>query len=671
MKPHPPGLLRAGVDPDVVMMIGMAGHVDHGKTSLVRLLTGCNTDRLKAEQERGMTIDLGFAPCTLGGAYCVGIVDVPGHEKFIRNMVAGVSGIDLAVLVIAADDGIMPQTIEHFQIMDLLGVRYGIVALTKIDLVTPDRVDEVTRQIRTFFQGTFMADALICPLSSETGEGVFEFYDALVARVKSAAGRVGSRLRGLVRQPRRGVFRMPIERTFPQKGFGTVVTGTPLDGAIRVGEEVELVPGGQVGRVRGIQRFLREATEGSHGQCLAINVPELGREPPVRGQVLCQPGFLKAGVCFGVHLRTVPGLAPPLANAETVKFHTGTDEKTAKLYLLETRLLPPGQTGFAVVVLAHPVAAAVHDRFIIRRPSPAATVAGGGILAALPDAHHFRKKHVLDALKERHALFSDVDLASLEGIDREIAYLLRTQYPVGASLRELACAALLPDGVALESLSRLSGVLALQPEYFISEEVYCARRAEVEARIREAAEKESLSLRLSDLRKGFEAWPAPLWNAIRRDLESGQQVGIRGDRLVLHEAVAKLNEADRTLMAALLQIYENTAFHSPRPDELPALVHAPQERVNRLLDLLCSDGKLVRVAKSVVLSYNVFKRAQDMVVRTIQERGVLDSADFKHSIQSSRKYALAILDCLDTRRVTVRSGNDRRLAADYQRNLVT
>jgi selenocysteine-specific elongation factor len=499
---------------------------------------------------------------------------------------------------------------------------------------------------------------------------------------------------------------MPIERTFAQKGFGTVVTGTPLDGAIRVGEEVELVPGGQVGRVRGIQRFLREATEGSHGQCLAINVPELGREPPVRGQVLCQPGFLKAGVCFGVHLRTVPGLVNPLANAETVKFHTGTDEKTAKLYLLENRLLPAGQTGFAVAVLAHPVAAAVHDRFIIRRPSPAATVAGGGILAVLPDAHHVRKKQVLDALKERHALFaevasyrpatdSDVDLASLEGIDREIAYLLRTQYPVGASLRELACAALLPDGVALESLSRLGRSLALplQPEYFISEEVYCARRAEVETRIREAAEKESLSLRLSDLRKGFEAWPAPLWNAIRRDLESGQQVGIRGDRLVLHEAVAKLNEADRTLMAALLQIYENTAFHSPRPDELPALVggwtvgshlsvHAAQvggwttgshlrERVDRLLDLLCSDGKLVRVAKTVVLSYNVFKRAQDMVVQTLQERGVLDSADFKHSIQSSRKYALAILDCLDTRRVTVRSGNDRRLAANYQRNLVT
>ena len=659
MKIQAPGLLRAGVDPDVVMMIGMAGHVDHGKTSLVKLLTGCNTDRLKAEQERGMTIDLGFAPCLLGGQFCVGIVDVPGHERFIRNMVAGVSGIDLAVLVIAADDGIMPQTIEHFQIMDLLGVRHGIVALTKIDLVEPGRVAEVSEQIRAFFRDTFLAGAIICPVSSETGEGVFDFFDALVERIGNVA-----------RQPKRGVFRMPIERTFPRKGFGTVVTGTPVDGVVHVGDEVELVPGGPIGRVRGIQRFLREASEGRHGQCLAINVPEFSKTTPVRGQVLCQPGVLKAVTCLGVEIRAVPGIEKPLTNAEAVKFHTGTAEENAKLYLLDDRPMPAGQTAFGVLILSHPVAAAVHDRFILRRPSPAATVGGGSILATLPASHSIRKKHVLEELVRRHALFSTIDVATPEGIDREVAYLLSTHYPTGASVRELACAALLPEHVLSERLSHLPEVLELQSGFYIAGEVYRARLAEVEARIHAAAETENLSLRLSELRKGSETWPAPLWAAIRRDLESRQHVAVRGHTLVLHDAVTKMSDADRALMAKLLRIYEETEFHSPRPDELPALANAPQNRIDRLVDFLCGERKLVRVAKTVILSYNAFKKAQDIVVQTIQEQGLLDSANFKYSIESSRKYALAILDELDARRVTIRSDNERRLAPDYKRNLI-
>ena len=273
-KHQPPGELKAGTRPNVMMMVCTAGHVDHGKTQLVRLLTGCETDRLKTEKERGLTIELGFAPCVLEGDLCVGIVDVPGHEKFVKNMVAGVSGIDMTILVVAADDGIMPQTIEHFQIMELLGVSHGIVALTKIDLVSEERINEVSEEIRDFLEGTFMEDAPICPVSSQTYDGFPEFYDVLVGQAKS-----------LSRRRKFGIFRMPVSHVFKQKGFGVVIMGIPVDGTIQVGAEVEVVPGNQKGKIVGIQQFMNETTDGEFGQCLALNIPTLVKKPPVRGQV--------------------------------------------------------------------------------------------------------------------------------------------------------------------------------------------------------------------------------------------------------------------------------------------------------------------------------------------------------------------------------------------------
>lgn len=349
------------------MMVCTAGHVDHGKTQLVKMLTGCQTDRLRDELERGLTIELGFAPCFLGNGLCVGIVDVPGHEKFVRNMVAGVSGIEMAILVVAADDGIMPQTVEHVQIMELLGVRDGIVVLTKTDLVSAETVEQRTHEVREFLTGTFLESAPVCPVSSETFVGYPEFYALLVSRISH------HRLRRDTR-----VFRMPVERTFTRPGFGLVVTGIPVTGSIRIGDQVEVVPGQLRGHVRGLQTFLHDANEGEAGQCLALNVPEYAKTPPTRGQVLCLPGYLRPASFFHVRLQAVPGLDRPLRNAEQVKFHAGTAEEPAKLYLLEETELPPGQSMLGTVAVANPVAAAVTDRFIIRRMSPQLTVAGGG-----------------------------------------------------------------------------------------------------------------------------------------------------------------------------------------------------------------------------------------------------------------------------------------------------
>jgi len=644
------------------MMICTAGHVDHGKTQLVKLLTGCNTDRLKEEQERGLSIELGFAPCYLGGNRCVGVVDVPGHEKFVKNMVAGVSGIELTVVVIAADDGIMPQTIEHVEIMELLGVRRGMVALTKTDLVSPERVCEITEGIRSFLDGTFLRGCPICAVSSETFEGYPEFYETLVREIQS-----------LEKRRSVGVFRMPVERVFTQKGFGAVITGIPVEGTIEIGAEVEIVPGNQTGKVRGIQRFLRDATLGEYGQCLALNIPDFSKRPPRRGQVLCVPGYLKTSYQFHVRLKVVAALQNPLRNAEEIKFHTGTCEEAGKIYFFEEKQVAEGPPVLATVVLHNPVAAAVHDRFIIRRASPARTVGGGEILAVAREEERTRKAEVLQQLKEFVAFFEGVDRTSREGIDKRTEYSLSRDQRLGGTARDIARATLLPLDAVGESVSRLiegRKVLPLADDYYIHSEIYRACLSDVEGRVQKASTQDKLlSVTISDLHRDLN-WPAPLWNRIQEDLERGNLIQRRGDKFVLPKAVQGLDDADRDLMGRILAVYERSGFQSPRPDELPGLLGAAQPRIERLLGHLCNEGRLIRLSPLVILSRNWFKKAQDQVVTIIREKGLLNSGDFKHDIRSTRKYALAILDFLDSRRVTVRIGNDRKLTGDYSRYLI-
>ncbi len=661
MSPRPPGLLRPEMDADVIMMMATAGHVDHGKTRLVHLLTGCRTDRLREEQERGLTIELGFAPCWIGGNLCVGIVDVPGHERFVRTMVAGVSGIDLAILVIAADDGIMPQTIEHLDIMSLMGVGRGIVALTKIDLVDETMVARRCAEITAFLKGTVFEGAPVCPLSSETFVGFESFYEHLVACVREHASARGG-----------GIFRMPIAQFFIRPGFGTVVTGLPVDGTVSLGAQVELVPGGLTGRVRGIQRFLRNASEGSCGQCLALNVPELSREELARGKVLCLPGYLRPVVQIQSRLRAIGRLERPLQNAEPVKFHTGTSETGGKVYLLENKELAGGCQGLATLLLDSPVAAAAFDRFIIRRLSPATTVAGGTILECGERPHRLPRREQAEALLAREAFVGEPASFGARWHSRRIEYFLLRDRPSGASARDLAIAMLLPADTVRGIVTRLVSegvVFALESDYFVHirnfEHFYDKARERI---IQAGDSSQRLSLRREEFRKEL-GYPEPLWNRVMQELENAQLVRPQGHKVVLPAAAEKIDQAESTLIGRLLAIYADTGFQSPRPDELPGMLAEPSEKISRLLEHLLDEGKLVSLSGNVVLSPQHLRQAQSRVVAIIQERGVLNSADFKREIDSSRKYALAILDWLDARRVTLRFGNERKLAPDYQKHL--
>ena len=658
MSPRPPGLLRPDVQPDVLMMICTAGHVDHGKTQLVKLLTGCSTDRLKEEQERGLTIELGFAPCFLGGNTCIGIVDVPGHEKFVRTMVAGVSGIAMTVFVIAADDGIMPQTVEHFQIMALLGVRRGIVALTKIDLVTPAQVEQRVEEIREFTAGTFLDGAPICPVSSETFDGYPEFYDTIIACTRS-----------LGECARSGAFRMPIERVFRQQGFGAVVTGIPIAGSIAVGDRVEVMPGGLEGRVRGIQRFLRDATEGGAGQCLALNIPDIGKSAPQRGQVVALPGTLRPARFFHARLKPVPGLPKPLRNAEEIKFHAGTAEAPGKLYLLDDG----GEaSALATVALSAPVAAAIGDRFILRRASPVATIAGGEILDITYSQTRPRKRILVEQLSERERFFKDVAPVGAERVAATVEYALRAAR-AGADVRDLASRTMLTPvelRPLLDELVQHDKAVMPTPDYYVHREVYetCVRDAR--ARLDKATEGGALSVTPGEIFKAAD-WPAALCARVQEELVGSGAAVLDGNRLILPAGADDLSPDERAILARIVDTYEQTGFQSPRPAELPELLGAPAQVVARTVELLCNRHQLVRLSASVVLARTHFRKAQDIVVRTIQEEGVLDSADFKLRIGSTRKYALAILDFLDARHVTLRVGNNRRLSASYEKHLLS
>ena len=659
---RPPGLLRAEVQPDVVAMLCTAGHVDHGKTSLVKTLTGCATDRLKEEIERGLTIELGFAPCWIGGELCAGIVDVPGHERFVRTMVAGVSGIDYCILVIAADDGVMPQTREHVEIMQLMGMTQGMVALTKIDLVTPEDVATRTEEIRAFLEPTFLRGAPVCPVSTITADGFERFYDTLVSGLKAG-----------LRDRRTGIFRMPVERAFSRPGFGAVVTGIPVAGAIRLGAEIECVPGGARGHIRGLQRFGRVAEDGGAGQCLALNIPEFGKTPPSRGQVLCPPGHLQAALQFHARLHAVPRLDPPLANAEDVTFHTGTAEQHGRVFLLESKKLGAGESQLATVVVDEPVAAAAGDRFIVRRVSPPMTVGGGRLLRVDADARRPRRKLLLDELQRHETFLAGVEWDSDEGRRRRVEHLLEHGEPAALAAADLGRRLLLTgDAVkaAIGALAAAGTAIDLGGGTWALAARASALRGRMEKRLAElAAASDRLRVPLAEWRRGFDV-PDALWSHGCREIERAGGVRLAGGFAMPAAGFETLPAPDRALAERMLALYEREAFETTHPDEVHAKLGAPPDRTARMLEWLTARGDLVRVAPNVVLTAGRLRAAQDHVVKTIQASGSLDSQAFRAHLGVSRKYAMSILDFLDLRKVTLRVQNARRLLPGWEQRLV-
>src|SRR2546429_2982220 len=369
-------------------IVGTAGHIDHGKTALVKALTGIDADRLKEEKERGITIDLGFAHLALDAKTTIGFIDVPGHEKFIKNMLAGVGGIDMVMLVIAAEESVMPQTREHLDICSLLRIKHGFTVLTKIDKVEPDMADLVEIEVREFLKGTFLERSPILRVSSHTREGIPQVIETLREFVAKAGAKDSN-----------DIFRLPVDRCFTMKGFGTVVTGTLIAGRVQKEDEVEILPTERKARVRGIQVHGHASNEALAGQRTALNLQGIEVSQIQRGMVLTTPGLFIPTSMFDCHLELLRSAANPIEMRKRIRFHIGTAELMGYVVLLGQNRLEPGHTAFAQIRLEEPAFALPGDRFIIRQYSPMLTIGGGQILDSAPLKHRRNDKNVIQTLR--------------------------------------------------------------------------------------------------------------------------------------------------------------------------------------------------------------------------------------------------------------------------------
>lgn len=624
--------------------LGTAGHIDHGKTALIRLLTGCETDRLKEEKERGMSIELGFAPCRLGELE-VGIVDVPGHEHFIKTMVAGATGIDGVIFVVAADDGIMPQTREHLQILTLLGVRYGMVALTKVDIVSADRVEAVKGELAGFLRGTFLEDAEICPMSAITGEGFDGFYTSLKALI--------SRI-----EPRstEGIFQMPVERVFSVKGFGTIVSGIPASGAAKVGEELTLLPEGAKSRVRAIQVYGKESQQVRSGQCAAVNLPQLDASKLRRGQVLTRGDVLQAVHWFTCDLQVLEAQEEPIRNGRQYKFHTGTSEVTAVVYVLTE----PDADGRMLVQVRteEPVAAGIRSAFILRQLSPMRTCGGGTIIAA-QDRRIKRRPEVVDELRARAQVIADAE--------RFIVYCLRTGLCGAAcGVQEIARAVQqTPEKAAqvLEKLTACGEVVQMAGQFVhrqVLEELEARLRQQVEQYHRQNAQSPGVD---EETLCGTVAEPKPLVKAVLGRMLAEKKLTVVKDRIALPGHKQQFDPRQKQMLDRIEAMYLQKLFGPPSVAELTAALKTNDKAVEQAIKILVEQQTLRRVEQGMYFHTAAIAQAQERIAEHVKGagQGRLESVDFKYLVDTTRKYALPLLDYMDKIGFTRRSGNTRYL----------
>ncbi|RME75290.1 MAG: selenocysteine-specific translation elongation factor [Planctomycetota bacterium] len=634
-------------------VVGTAGHIDHGKSTLVRALTGIDPDRLPEEKARAMTIDLGFAPLELPDGRVAGVIDVPGHERFIRNMVAGASGIDLALLVVDANEGVMPQTREHLEIMELLGIERGIVALTKIDTAGEELAELAAEEIADALRGSFLEGAPVLPVSGVTGAGLEALREAIAARLGDAAPR-----------RRTGPFRLPIQRVFSAAGFGTVVTGAAVSGEIAVGATVEIVPAGLRARVRGLQAYGQPVDRVGAGHTGALNLADVPYRALHRGMVVCEPGAF-AGRSLAEARFTLLATAPrPLRHMAEVRVHAGTAEALGRLAVLEGERVEPGASALVQLRLRSPLVLAPGDRFIVRDPAATRTLGGGRVLAVSGRRLKPNRAFALEPLRRREAALDD-PLARLEDVLRAAGLQPqeRAQLVLASGLGAERTAALLEtlrsDGVAVgvgrgglvhreefeRARTRLREALAA---LFARHPLY---RSRPRLEVREQA--------------GLE--PALFEAALEAEIEAGAIVREGQDALALAGREPRLGERDRRAQARLLAIYREADVQPPTVEEAARAAGLRDvERARALLALLGHAGDLVEVAPGLWFSGEAVQRARAALVEPLAAGEPFSAAAFRDRLGTTRKWAIPLLEYFDRIGVTERRGADRVLRAHTQ-----
>lgn len=622
-------------------IVGTAGHVDHGKTTLSRALTGVDTDRLKEEKERGLSIVLGFAPLPLPSGRPASLVDVPGHERFLRNMVAGVTSLDLVLLVVAADEGPMPQTREHLDVVTLLEAPAGLVALTKCDLVEPDWLELVAEELRETLRGTPFEHGPIVPCSGITGEGV-----------ERIAEEIDRLLEGVPPRDLAAPFKMAVDRVFTSHGFGTVVTGSVDRGILRVGEEAEALPGGVRARVRSIEVHGESAEEARAGQRAALNLQGVEREAIERGEVIAAPESLRVSTMLDVRLRVLSGAAAGLRHWERLRVHTGTTETLARLAVLgEAESIEPGEDAFAQLRLESPVAVATGERFVARTYSPSHTVAGGTVLDPAPRKHRGReRREAAEGLTVRAA--GDPEQNLLRALHAAgPAPLSRAEALTGAGLHEseaslAALASLIAQGAAVE----IGGALVARER--LDEATEGIERA---LAAYHAAWPLRTAMPRAELRAALRESATPVFRAALEGLlTAGRLVAESSETVRLASFRPVLSAGEEEARLAALATAREAGLAGVSPDSLGTGV-SPE-----LLRRLLADGELIAIGE-VVVERAAVESATAIVLGQIRERGEVRVGDVRDLLDSSRKVVVPFLEYLDARGVTRRQG-DVRLA---------
>lgn len=630
------------------LILGTSGHIDHGKTSLVKALTGIDTDRLKEEKTRGITIELGFAHLELPGGIRFGIVDVPGHEKFVRAMVSGVGGMDLVMLVIAADEGIMPQTREHMDILKLLGVKHGLVALTKCDMVDQEWLGLVTEEVREFIADSFLADSPIVPVSAKTGVGL----DALKRELAILADKtIGKRLEGN--------FRLPVDRVFTMAGFGTVVTGTLLSGEIKVGDELELLPSGRAGRVRGIQAHGQKQDKGLAGQRLAVNLQGIDLNEARRGDVVVPRNVFKITRAVDVRLDYLASAPKELKHRATVRLHSATYEVQAQVNLLDRNTLQPGDSAYVQLRLSEPVLLASGDKYILRVSSPAATIGGGTVLDPFPPSRRRRSEEALFLLESLELLeFQRVTTliiaqSLLSGIEFE-DILLRSAIP--RKSLEAVLSALLSAGEVVQ--------MTRDPRIFMAKTAFDKLQDGLINEVvdflasnphKEGIGKEELKSRLP--KRSDSRFFTPLLTAMER---SGRLIPER-DIVKLPGRPNKTGAIEADLVNKAVSILLEKGIEPLTVNEIAYHLNCDQKSIRDILLNSARSGQVVRVSNDLFYSVEAMNTLRDKLLSYLRDNNEITPPVYRDLTGLSRKFLIPLLEFFDGEKTTIRLGDKRVL----------
>ncbi len=630
------------------IILGTAGHIDHGKTSLIKAVTGIDTDRLKEEKLRGITIELGFASMDLPSGQHLGIVDVPGHEKFVKHMVAGATGIDIVALVIAADEGVMLQTREHMEICSLLSIKHGFVALTKIDLVDQEWLELVLDDIKKFLRGTFLEASPIVPVSSATGKGIPEFIKTLDELSALIPMRTST-----------GLFRLPVDRVFSMKGFGTVITGTLISGSIHIGDTVMIYPSGITSKVRGIQVHNQNLNIAEAGMRTAINFQGLEKSSVTRGEVLSTPDGLRPSFMIDVLVHYLGSNNKSAKNRTRIRFHTGTSEVLGILILLDKDELLPGETALAQIRLDSPVAVVKDDGFVIRSYSPIRTIGGGHILNPIPQKHKRFKPEVIKLLK-----------GVVDNIPEEIisSHADNSGY-VGVSFADLKIMTNLPEK---QLDNTIQGLLSKKTILCFDRE----NRIYIHNNGIEKLEKKTLDylsnyhksnplkagMPKEELKSKFPfALGTKLFN-LMLDRMIKNKVLIQEENTVhlsSHTVSLKVDQAD--IRTKMLDAYRKSGLTPPYFKELSESLDVDSKQAKDVLILLVDEGLLLKVKENLYFHAEAVNKLKKRMIDYLKSNEEMTTPQFKEMASVSRKYLIPLIEYFDSTNVTLRVGDSRKL----------